>query len=289
MKLVVITPTRNEEYFLEKTIHDMRKQTVFPDEWIIVNDGSTDKTEEVVRKHRLSNDFIHYVQLDDRGYRKPGTGVMEAFYEGFNRIRCTDYDIVAKFDSDLSFQPDTIELILNRLQRHPTLGITGGARYEKIPGRKDLKKAYLPKGFVGGPCKFYRRKCFEAIGGLIKRAGWDGVDIIRAQMKGWRTYELDPPRLIHLKPTGLAGGEGIKRAALKYGNVSYFMGGYFWYFMLRALFRSIQCRNTTYCVYMMKGYLSSFMQKEIQETQEFREYLKKFQLMHLQSFLKRSR
>ena len=228
MKIIIITPVRNEGKFIEVTIRCMASQTLLPHKWVIVNDGSTDNTESIIKKYMLVYSFINYVSIPDRGYRKPAQGVVEAFYEGLNSLKTTDCDVLAKFDADLDFPPNTLEKICNVFKGDPSLGITGGTRYEKVGDKDGLKRVLVPQGFVGGPYKFYRKVCFDDIGGLITRAGWDGVDIVKANMKGWNTGEIESLKIIHLKPTGLAEGEGLKNACEKYGNVSYYMGGYLW-------------------------------------------------------------
>ncbi len=280
-KFAIITPARNEEAYLTTTIKCMLKQTVLPAEWIIVDDGSLDNSGKIIKGFMQNHDFIKYVLLKDRGYRKPGQGVIEAFYEGYKEITIHDYDIISKFDGDLEFPPNTIETIINAFEQNPLLGITGGTRYERKTSYGPFKRVLVPKGFVGGPFKFYRKKCFEDIGGLIKRAGWDGVDTIKANMMGWKTGEIESLKIIHLKPTGSAKGEGLVRACMKYGDVSYYMGGYFWYFILRVVGRSFEGRNIKIGYHMINGYLNAKRANELRESGKFQNFLKKKQRQNM--------
>ena len=209
MRIVIITPTRNEEKYIRTTIECMIQQTVLPIKWVIVNDGSTDKTGNIIQQFYEKYPFIEYVSLADRGYRQPGKGVVEAFYEGYKKVEAFDFDIVAKFDADLEFPPDTLEKICQAFENAPLLGIAGGTQYEQSNNHGPFKKIYTPEGYVCGTNKFYRKKCFEDIGGLISRAGWDGIDNIRANMKGWKTGEVESLTIHHLKSTGTANGEGL--------------------------------------------------------------------------------
>ena len=129
-------------------------------------------------------------------------------------------------------------------------------------------------------------KCFIEINGLIKRAGWDGVDTVKANIAGWETKEIESIKILHLKPTGFAKGEGLKRACLKYGDVSYYMGGYFWYFLFRVVGRSLKDVNLKIGFYMLKGYFTSLSQKLDRESDNFRKFLKKQQLANMKSWLK---
>lgn len=285
MKFVIITPVRNEEKYISTTIECMLKQSLRPVEWIIVNDGSRDKTEELIRDQIFGNAFIKYLRLEDRGFRKPGQGVVETFYEGFRTMKSQGYDVLAKFDGDLDFPSETLETIARAFREDHDLGVTGGTRYERPNDYESFKKVIVPKGFVGGPFKFYRRECFEEIGGLIKRAGWDGVDTIKANMRGWRTGEIESLKIYHLKPTGSAKGEGLAKACQKYGDVAYYMGGYLFYFLLRVTMRSLEGRSAQIGYHMVKGYLNSKSQNEPRESEEFRKYLKKIQLQRMSYWL----
>lgn len=284
---MIITPTRDEEKYLRATIECMLKQTKFPDKWVIVNDGSTDKTGDIIQEFSEKYPFIKYVSLPNRGYRKPGQGVVEAFYQGFKQMETLDYDIIAKFDADIEFPSNTLEKICQVFENDQHLGITGGAIYEQSHKHSHYKKLYVPDDYVCGINKFYRKKCFEDIGGLIYRAGWDGVDNIRANMKGWKTNEIKTLHVYHSKPTGTAQGEGLKKACEKYGDISYYMGGYIWYFILRMVGRSIEARNPKVGYFMLKGYLNSLIKKKHRESKEFRDYLKKKQLKHIAHLYKK--
>jgi len=278
MNVIIITPARDEEHYIEETLKSMVNQTVLPAKWIIVDDGSKDKTAEIVKKYTQQYSFIEFYTRTDRGFRKPGGGVVATFYEGLNRVDESDYDVIAKLDADLKLPVDMIEKIIKSFQQNPKLGITGGIQYESFSDTEPLKKMIVPKGYVLGPQKFYRKECFEDIGGLIERAGWDGVDITRANMKGWETGQIESLKVVHLRSTGTAKGEGRWKACQKYGDVSYYMGGYLWYFLLRCILRSIEHKTPKYGYYMLKGYYRSWKEGYSRESRDFRQYLKKTQL-----------
>jgi len=287
MRVVIITPVRNEGRHIGTTVRCMVGQTHKPVKWIVVDDGSTDETGRIVQEGTAGRSFVEYVSLPDRGCRKPAEGVIESFNRGLAEIGDLEYDIVSKFDGDLEFPDDTIERICKAFRDDPELGVTGGTRFERIRDSGPLKEVIVPEGFVSGACKFYRKKCFEEIGGLISRSGWDGVDTIRAGMKGWKTGQIDSLKIIHLKPTGRAEGEGLKKAGLKYGNTSRYMGGYFWHFLLHAAKQVVFNRSPRIGYYMLKGYFRALAGGEETESPEFRKALKKQQRRNAVQWLKR--
>jgi glycosyltransferase involved in cell wall biosynthesis len=264
----------------------MASQTLLPIKWIIVNDGSTDDTEKIIKEFEQNLPFIECIRLPNRGHRKPAVGVIEAFYEGFKRVENLEYEIISKFDADLKFPPNTLEKICQAFKEDSRLGITGGTRYEQINETSSFKKVVVPKGFVGGPYKFYRKECYKDIKGLICRAGWDGVDIVKANMNGWRTSEIESLKIYHLKPTGTADGDGLIKASEKYGNATYYMGGYFLYFISKCLRRSVQMRSPKVAYYMMRGYLRSMLKQEERESKKFRIFLRKAQIENLKFWVR---
>ena len=287
MNIIIITPVRNEEKYINFTIDSILSQTLLPTKWIIVDDGSQDNTGKIIQPFLKTAHFMEYIYIKNRGYRKPGSGVVEAFYDGFRRIENTDYEIVAKMDGDLEFGQDTLDRLVRAFADDPMLGIAGAPRYEQLGKLNSYRRVLVPKGYVGGPFKFYRRKCFKDIGGLIPRAGWDGVDIVRAKMNGWRAGEIESLKIYHLKPTGTAKGEGLTQACEKYGDISYFMGGYFWYFLLRAIGRSLVNRNARIGLFMIKGYYKSKRNKVERESPDFRAALKRIQQENIIFWLKK--
>src|SRR5437879_115161 len=125
-KYVIITPVRDEEAYLRSTIDCVVSQTIRPKEWLIVNDGSSDKTGTIIDEYARENPWIHAVHRDNRGFRKSGGGVVEAFNDGYRALCCPDWDFIVKLDGDLSFTPDYFEKCFENFQHEPRLGVGGG-------------------------------------------------------------------------------------------------------------------------------------------------------------------
>ena len=220
MKYVMITPVRDEERHIEGTIKSVCSQTVLPAEWVIVNDGSKDRTGEIIDRYASQYPWISAVHRENRGFRKPGGGVMEAFYDGYKTLRCQDWEYIVKLDGDLTFAPDYFEKCFEYFRRDPKLGIGGGEIRHEIDGQ--MKGEENPRFHVRGATKIYRRECWEAIEGLWPASGWDTIDEVKANMNGWTTYTFMDLGLFHHRLTGSE--EGLLRDRVKHGVACYVSG-----------------------------------------------------------------
>ena len=203
-RYVIVTPVRDEEAHLEATIASVSAQTIRPVEWVIVNDGSTDRTGEIIDRDAAQSPWIRGVHRPNRGFRKSGGGVVEAFYDGYNALRCEDWEFIVKLDGDLSFSPDYFRGASNILESSLCSGLAGEIFTTNLG--EELKLQANPKFHVRGATKIYRRACWEAIGGLWSAPGWDTIDEVKANMLGWKTYSFEELRLTHHRFTGTAEG-----------------------------------------------------------------------------------
>ena len=256
-KYTVITPVRNEAEFIEKTIRSMIQQTVRATEWVIVNDGSTDKTAEIITRYATEYPWIRLVNREDRGTRQRGKGVIEAFYTGYETLTCQDYDFIVKLDGDLSFEPTYFESLLREFASNPKLGIAGGGVYEKPDGENWVLDSY--KQQVRGPTKMYRQACFEAIGGLVPALGWDRVDEWKALILGWEVQSFPELRVFHYRVTGAAVGPLGNR--IEQGYLAHYMGYHplfmiargIWYMFMRPYLVGGMAMMIGYSVAWVRG------------------------------------
>jgi glycosyltransferase involved in cell wall biosynthesis len=234
MPYVIVSPVRNEEGNIEATIRSVAEQTVLPAEWKIVDDGSSDRTRQIVEEAARTYPWVSVLHRPDRGYREPGGGVIAAFYEGYERIGQTDWQFLVKLDGDLVLPADYFERCLDEFRRDPRLGIGGGNVYH-LEGGAEVSEPN-PRFHVRGATKMYRRECWEAIGGLLRAPGWDTIDEAKAQMVGWDTRSFPEVRALHLRRTGSA--DGCWRNAVKNGRANY-VSGYHPVFMLAKCFKRV--------------------------------------------------
>jgi glycosyltransferase involved in cell wall biosynthesis len=256
IKYVVITPARDEQEHIAATIASMASQTILPTEWIIVNDGSTDRTGSILDQHAARFPWIHVVHRDNRGFRKSGGGVVEAFYDGYRAIQSSDWEFVVKLDGDLTFGADYFEKCFQHFQGNSGLGIGGGEIYHSVGTA--VKLEVTPRFHVRGATKIYRRACWEAIGHLWPAPGWDTIDEVRANMLGWSTYSFGDLPLLHHRLTGSA--DGLLRDSMKHGVVCYVSGYHPVFFLascFRRLFRRIYILSScAMCYGFLKAYVT---------------------------------
>ncbi|HHY85744.1 MAG TPA: glycosyltransferase [Verrucomicrobia bacterium] len=249
---VIISPVRNEERVLPSTIRSVAGQSILPAAWIIVNDGSTDGTGRIADEAAKQYSWIRSVHRHDRGFRKSGSGVVEAFYDGYRALDRNDWEYLAKLDGDLDFGPDFVQNIFKAFDRDPKLGICGGDIYHNEASMTVVESRNDPAFHVRGATKFYRRSCWDAIGGLVQATGWDTLDEVKANMLGWTTYRVAEARALHLRPTGAA--DGGWRNAFKNGRGSY-ISGYHPLYMLCKVIRRLPHRPV---VVQSAGLLAGF-------------------------------
>ncbi len=236
-RFVVITPTRDEERTVAATIRSMLAQTARPERWVIVNDGSTDRTAEIVEKHLPDNPWIELVTRADRGHRALGGGVVEAFNAGLARVRELDWDYVVKLDADLEFGADYFANLLRRFAANPRLGMASGKTFLVRDGKKSIE--YCHDEHVRGPAKMYRRDVFLAIGGLEPVRGWDMIDETRAQMLGFETRSFVEEEIIHLRPIDGRQTQVVK-SRYEMGKLYWFLGYHWAYHAVRSLRSALQ-------------------------------------------------
>ena len=233
-RYVIVTPVRDEEQYIAETIRSVVGQTIQPAEWIIVDDGSRDGTGRIIDECARQYPWIKALHRSDRGQRVPGTGVMEAFYQGYGSLESTDWEFIVKLDADVGLSPDYFEQCFERFATDEKLGMCGGMMYCIKNG--ELHRETHPLSHVRGPIKLYRRACWDAIGGLVKSPGWDTVDEVQANRLGWRTRTFPEIKVIHYRPTGAA--QGIWRNGVKNGRADY-VSGYHPVFMFAKCVRRL--------------------------------------------------
>jgi len=256
IRYAIVTPARDETEYIEATINSVTRQTILPAEWVIVDDGSTDNTGSIVDQYAERFPWIRAVHRPNRGFREPGGGVVDAFYEGYNTLQHGDWEFLVKLDADLSFSEDYFEECFARFDQEPRLGIGGGVIYHDLGGK--LRLEANPRFHVRGATKIYRRACWEAIGGLRRAPGWDAIDEVKANMLGWETKSFDDLHLLHYRFTGSA--DGLLRDSVKHGMVCYVCGYHPLFVAASCMYRLINkpfmVGSAAMCYGFLRGYFT---------------------------------
>jgi glycosyltransferase involved in cell wall biosynthesis len=224
MKYVLITPAHNEEAFIEKTLASMVAQTVLPERWVIVDDGSMDETAKIVEKYSEGYPWIELVQRPPRLDRS-FAGKVHAFNAGLEHVQSVPFDIIGNLDADLSFEPDYLEFLIGKLAADPRLGVAG-TPFTEDDGYDTARDSFEGENHVAGGCQLFRRQCFEDVGGYISNpaGGIDWIAVTTARMKGWKTRSFPEKRFHHYRTLGTA-EKGPLRALFSYGEKDYYLGG----------------------------------------------------------------
>ncbi|HWX19229.1 MAG TPA: glycosyltransferase [Candidatus Binatia bacterium] len=252
----VVTPVRDEEEHIQRTVDSIVAQTVRPTRWVIVNDGSKDRTGPVADEAARAHPWIRAVHRPDRGFRKAGGGVIDAFYDGYSLIENEAADYVVKLDGDLCFDRDYFERCFHEFDRDQRLGIGGGTVCKSGGASLEVESKISPRFHVRGATKIYRRACWEQIGGLMRAPGWDTLDEVKANMLGWSTRTFSDIKLVQLRLTGAAYGAWNDRVKGGLGN---YIAGYHPLFMfLRCVRRMAERPYFLGGCGLMFGYLKGY-------------------------------
>ena len=231
---VLITPARNEAAFIEGTVKSVVAQTILPMKWVIVSDGSTDGTDEIVRKYIPDNPWIELIRMPETRDRTFAAKVV-CVNAGYERVKKLPYEIIGMLDADITFKPDYFEYLLERFNDNPKLGVAGTPFVED-----DVQYDYRFSNIehVSGACQLFRRECYEDIGGYIpiKGGGIDVVAVRAARMKGWQTRTFTEKTCFHHRKMGT--GSSSKASGLfKLGKEDYYLGGHPLWQAVRAVYQ----------------------------------------------------
>jgi glycosyltransferase involved in cell wall biosynthesis len=259
IKYIIISPVRNEEKNIEYTIKSVISQTIKPLVWIIVDDGSSDATAEIIKNHAQKHDWISLIQLPDRGhYDLMEGGEIKAFYKGYETIKEKKYEFLAKLDGDISFDKHYFENLFREFYLNKKLGIASGLCYIQKNGELIPEKTY--KKHPRGPARIYRRDCWDDIGGVEDKLTWDAIDAYKARMLGWDTANFQNIKATHHVKTWKKGGliHGLIRA----GRLQYLMGTHYLFFTAKIIKRSFSRPYIFGAAVMLYGYIRSYLAKE---------------------------
>jgi glycosyltransferase involved in cell wall biosynthesis len=238
LRCVLVTPARNEEPFIEKTIQSVVNQTVLPAKWVIVNDGSTDGTARIAGRYAALHDWIQVVDMPEHRDRSFAAKV-HCFNAGYAKVKGVDHEVMGNLDADVSFENDYLEFLLRRFAEDPRLGVAG--TIFKEDGYSSDADSFEGQHHVAGGCQLFRHRCFEEIGGYIpnKAGGIDWIAVTTARMRGWRTRSFREKWFFHHRSLGTA-ERGALASSLSYGEKDYYLGGHPLWELFRVAYRMLK-------------------------------------------------
>ncbi|MBV8587849.1 MAG: glycosyltransferase family 2 protein, partial [Verrucomicrobia bacterium] len=235
VKYGIITAARNEEKFIESTIRSVVDQTLGPERWVIVDDGSTDRTAEIVDSYARRYAWIELVrrpQREDRSF----SGKAFAVNTAFERLGSFNLDVVVNLDADVSFEPGYMAFLMEKFSADPQLGVAGTPFIEE--GYDSQRDSFEGENYVAGPCQLFRYTCFKEIGGYVpnKAGGVDWIAVMMARMRGWKVRSFPDKRFQHHRSMGTA-ERGVIAATFSYGEKDYYLGGSPIWQLFRVVYR----------------------------------------------------
>ena len=282
-RFVVIMPSRDEDRMIGSAIETLANQTIPPAELVIVNDGSTDRTGEIADDAAERYDWVTVVHREDRGVRKLGGGVIDAFNEGMAALRTDDYQYLCKFDADITLPTGYFAWCMDHMDADPELGSVSSKVFgPDEQGNKHYEESIIDD-MVAGQVKFYRRECFEDIGGFVAEIMWDGIDFHTCRMKGWKTRSIRDENIyiLHHRLMG-SSHKNIFVGRLRWGRGQWFMGTHPLYVIASGVFRMRERPFVIGGLLIIAGYFRAWIRGERRyEAGDFRKHLHAWQLKRL--------
>jgi glycosyltransferase involved in cell wall biosynthesis len=260
IQYVIITPARNEEAYIEKTLESVTQQTVLPERWVIVNDGSTDSTAAKVRPYLAANPWITFVDLPVRKERHFAAKV-NAFNAGRAALKDISYEVIGNLDGDVSLDKDHFEFLMEKFREDPSLGVAGTVFREE--GYNSATDSFEGESYVSGQCQMFRRECFDEIGGYKpnKGGGIDWMAVTHARMIGWRTRSFREKSFFHHRRLGTA-ERGRLASSFSYGQKDYYLGGHPLWELFRVAFRMTKPPYLVDGLALGMGYFWAFVKRQ---------------------------
>jgi len=257
LSYVLVTPARNEQNLIEGTIRSVVAQTHRPLAWIIVSDGSTDRTDDIVADYVSRHSWIELLRMPEHRDRSFAAKAA-CFNAGYERLKPRAFDVIGNLDADITFEPEYCAFLLSKFAEMPRLGVTGTPYIEDAgkPGSHSYDHDVADLEHVSGACQMFRRQCFDEVGGYtpIKGGGIDWVAVTTARMKGWQTRTFAEMSCRHHRRMGTA-DRGPLMARFRHGEEDYYVGGHPLWQVLRSTFQMSKRPFVLGGLFLMLGYL----------------------------------
>jgi glycosyltransferase involved in cell wall biosynthesis len=273
-RYILVTAAKNEGENLPKTIQSVAEQTIKPAVWVIIDDGSTDNTPQILEEANEKYDWIQSVRLEEGTGRDLGFHLSSVVKRAFELAAdyCTknelDYECMGNVDGDMILEPAFFEKLIKEFEKDDELGVTGGG-IQYIVGDKTIQPEVGPEEPSGGNM-LIRRKCFEDCSGIQITWGWDGTLKAKAKIRGWKVKRFESVKALETRFVGSV--EGYWKRYMESGEAGY----YFNINPIHAMIKSIMLsRKRPYYIGIayLVGYFGDLIRrKEKIEDEEIRHF-----------------
>jgi poly-beta-1,6-N-acetyl-D-glucosamine synthase len=280
---VLISPARNEAQFIELTIQSVIGQSVRPLKWVIVSDGSTDGTDDIVRRYMRDHDWIELVRTPERTERH-FAGKVHAFNAGYETVKHLEFDVIASLDADISFDSDYFKYLLQKLDDDPKLGLVGTPFLDGTHGIYDYR--FVNIEHVSGACQVFRRQCFQDIGGYLPVKGGciDHIAVVSARMQQWKTRTFTDKVCQHHRDMGTA-QQSMMTARFKNGQKDYSIGNHPLWEVSRGLYQMTKKPFVVGALSLIAGYIyASIKGSQRPVSPELVKFVRNEQMSRLKNF-----
>ncbi len=284
-RYVLITPARNEEALIEGTLESVIHQTVLPLKWVIVDDGSTDRTTDIVSRTASRYSWIEVIRRPQQRQRTFAAKV-HAFNAGYEKVKDLDYEVIGNLDADVSFDSDYIKFLLDKFSLDPSLGVAGTVFEEN--GYSSERHSFEGHTHVAGGCQLFRKQCFHEIQGFVpnEAGGVDWIAVTTARMMGWKTRSFREKLFFHHRHLGTA-ERSIFSSLFSYGEKDYYLGGHPIWEFFRVGYRLTKRPYIVSGLALGSGYCWAFLRQIPRPvSRELMAFHRKEQLAKLKTILK---
>jgi biofilm PGA synthesis N-glycosyltransferase PgaC len=223
-RLLIVSPVRNESAHIERVVRSVAGQSRPPDCWVVIDDQSDDDTPARLRRLQREVPFMRVLERvkppSTDGDRLGAALEAKAFNWALRQVGWREFDLIGKLDGDIELPPDYFERLLREFAAAPALGLCGATLVEPTPAGR-WERVRIPRHHVHGAVKLFRRECFEAVGGIRERLGWDTIDETCARMRGWETRTLRDLVARHHRPSATA--QGVLRGRARHGECAWIL------------------------------------------------------------------
>ena len=285
MNYVLISPVRDEEALIRHTLESVCAQSALPKRWIIVDNGSTDTTADIVLDYAKRFPWIELVRYPTCAARSFAAKA-QAFSAALARVRGLDFEIIGNLDGDVSFDADYLAFLMRKFAEDPTLGVAGTVFREE--GYNSETDSFEGRKHVSGQCQLFRKQCWDEIGGYIphRAGGIDWMAVVTARMKGWKTESFRERFFFHHRHLGTA-ERSVLASSFSYGEKDYYLGGHPVWEMFRVAYRTTKPPYIVDGMALGLGYCWAFVRRTPRPvSDELMAFHRKEQMEKLKSILK---